>query len=286
MQNKCDDLCFGYLLTPYLGAAPPAKKIRAVNKKQAAPQADAAATERAQTETSALKPSESEPCQATASEKENASPHVAGPALYIGKFDLYSTKLKFLTPEYLPQGATKPDFYRLYKKLLFFQAKPDYSMRIDLHDDGGPSAKTGRFSCPNVANPMSDEPFKPIMITRGQAKIVSFDRSEAVHSTTAGSGPGYVARLELDASRAGCSMLSSAKGNFKMHRVWEGEHEGCGVELFEGIWDFHASHGPMLRRKGFGGSTDYDSAFWGIRALKDKEGKEIGIDEDEEEEDY
>lgn len=202
---------------------------------------------------------------------------VSLPERYVGKFDLYSTQLPFLVREYLPEGADKPDFYRLYKKILFYQAKPDFSMRIALDSADSDVAKSGRFSCSQVAEPMGDEEIKPILITDGQAKTVTFNVGQTGHRSTAGSVPGYSARLELGDEGHGC-MISSGRGQFKMRRVWQGEHVGNAVELFEGYWDFHTVWSGLLSRKGFGRGEDYSSAFWGVRARKDADGNEIGIE--------
>ncbi|THG96412.1 hypothetical protein EW026_g5411 [Hermanssonia centrifuga] len=192
---------------------------------------------------------------------------------FTGKFDLYSTLLPFLKSEYLPQGATEPQFETLYEKILFYQAKPDFSMRINIDE-----AKTGRFTCPVICNPMSDEELEPIYIENGQTKQVAFSETEAAHESTIGTGLGYTAKLMLgDSDGCGCGMVSGGKGTFKMRKVWEGEDEGKG-ELFEGYWTFKATYGPTLRRKRFGSGNSSSGVFWAVRARKNADGKEIGID--------
>ncbi|GJE99477.1 hypothetical protein PsYK624_157410 [Phanerochaete sordida] len=186
---------------------------------------------------------------------------------FSGKFDVYSTKLPFLQREYLPEGASKPNFAAVHSKILFYQAKPDFSLRIVLDGDAG------RFACSQVVNPISDEELEPIRL-RGSAESVAFDAREAAHKSTVGAGPGYAARMALDTAHTGCGMVKSGKGTLKMRRVWEED----GKELFEGYWDFDVTYGPTLRRKGFGGGDTYAGAFWAVRALKDAEGEEIGID--------
>jgi hypothetical protein len=82
----------------------------------------------------------------------------------------------------------------------------------------------------------------------------------------------------LDASNAGCGMINSASGIFKLRKVWQGlGDDGKESELFEGYWTLKVAYGPTLRRKGFGTGASYSGSFWGVRALK-KDGKEIGID--------
>lgn len=187
---------------------------------------------------------------------------------FAGKFDLYSTKLPFLLREYLPSGASAPDFEAVHSKIQFYQAKSDFSLRIILAEGGA-----GRFACALVANPMSDEELGPIRISGRSAPAFAFDEDEAAHESTVGTGPGYTGRLTLDTSRSGCGMIQSGTGNIKMRRVWEKN----GQELFEGFWDLRVSYGPTLRRKSFGSGGSYAGAFWGVRGRKDAEGNEIGI---------
>lgn len=203
---------------------------------------------------------------------------------FVGKFDLYSTKLPFLTRHYLPPGARKPQFEAVYKEILVWQAKPDFSIRIALLEDAPdkPVAKHGMFSCGEVYNPLSEEEITPIHIVHGAAKTVSFSAKETLHQSMVGRAPGYIARLELnpgECDQCHCGMINSGAGSLKMRKVWEGTSEtGEKQELFEGYFFFKTQHGATLRRKNWGPSMPYSSGFWGVRALKDEDGEEIGID--------
>ncbi|KAI0659624.1 hypothetical protein C8Q70DRAFT_1053967 [Cubamyces menziesii] len=186
-----------------------------------------------------------------------------------GKFDLYSTQLPFLMSEYLPKGAPKPDFVAVHSKILFYQAKPDFSLRVVLDAEG-----EGRIACSGIVNPISDEELEPIMISGATKRNVRFNAEEAAHPSTVGSGEGFEGKLNLETG--GCGMGCSGKGTFKMRRVWESEDK----ELFEGRWDLRIKFGPTLRRKGCGSGDVSIGSFWAVRALKDTKGEEIGIDKD------
>ncbi|KAG1719843.1 hypothetical protein EDB19DRAFT_1647724, partial [Suillus lakei] len=75
--------------------------------------------------------------------------------------------------------------------------------------------------------------------------------------------------------------VKNAKGIWKMKRVWVGEGEGeageCENELFEGYFSFSVSYDPMYRKAGHGSGSMCRFAFWGVRAMKDNTGKEIGL---------
>ncbi|KAF7798971.1 hypothetical protein EIP86_010200 [Pleurotus ostreatoroseus] len=200
---------------------------------------------------------------------------------FVGKFDLYSTMLPFLTKPYLPPGATEPQFEAVYKEILTKQAKSDFSARIALREDTPDAnvAKNGMFSCGMVYNPMSEEEITPIRIVHGAAKSVSFSTAETLHKSMVGEASGYIARLELDTDECDQCGIKSGAGSLKMRRVWEGKSAtGEKQELFEGSFFFKTQHGPLLSRKGWGSSMPYSSGFWAVRALKGGDGEEIGID--------
>jgi hypothetical protein len=48
-------------------------------------------------------------------------------------------------------------------------------------------------------------------------------------------------------------------------------------ELFEGYFSFSVSYDQMYRKAGHGSGSTCRFAFWGVRAMKDNAGKEIGI---------
>ncbi|TDL20190.1 hypothetical protein BD410DRAFT_841535 [Rickenella mellea] len=211
-----------------------------------------------------------------ANKPERFSPELPSP--FTGKFDLYATQLEFLQSEYLSKGATAPNYKAVFEKILFYQAKPDFTLRCALiADPVDPTESVGVISCSQFINPISDEELKPIHILDGKTKpSVKFGASESAHASTVGAGVGYEAKVELDVNGegCGCGMISSGKGIFKMRKVWADEH---GKELFEGYVSLKVVYGPTLRRKRFGTGASYSVTFWAVRALK-KNGEEVGID--------
>ncbi|TDL20185.1 hypothetical protein BD410DRAFT_791286 [Rickenella mellea] len=209
-------------------------------------------------------------------EAEFFSPELPSP--FTGKFDLYATELSFLESEYLPKGATSPNYKAVFEKILFYQAKPDFSLRCALiaHPVGG-TGSIGRLSCSSFVNPISGEELGPIYIIGGQTKpSVNFGAVASAHSSTVGVGIGYEAKVDLDVKGGGCScgMISSGVGSFKMRKVWAAED---GKELFEGYVSLKVVYGRALRRKGFGNGDSFSVPFWAVRALK-VDGREVGID--------
>ncbi|KAG1813034.1 hypothetical protein EV424DRAFT_1296894, partial [Suillus variegatus] len=74
--------------------------------------------------------------------------------------------------------------------------------------------------------------------------------------------------------------VKNAKGIWKMKRVWIGEGvvgESVKKELFEGYFSFSVSYDQMYRKAGHGSGSTCRFAFWGVRAMKDNTGKEIGL---------
>ncbi|KAF7797779.1 hypothetical protein EIP86_008980 [Pleurotus ostreatoroseus] len=216
--------------------------------------------------------------QAVAAGPSDSSPR------FVGKFDLYSTKLPFLTKHYLPHGATRPQFEAVYREILTWQAKPDFSVRIALREDtpDATAGQNGMFSCSEVYNPLDEEEITPIHIVHGTATTVSFSSKETLHRSMVGMAPGYIARLELNGDECDlceCGIIDTGAGSLKMRKVWEGmSPTGEKQELFEGYFFFKTVNGPILVRKGWGFALPYSSGFWAVRALKDGDGNEIGID--------
>ncbi|KAG1723481.1 uncharacterized protein EDB91DRAFT_1015461, partial [Suillus paluster] len=72
--------------------------------------------------------------------------------------------------------------------------------------------------------------------------------------------------------------VKNAKGIWKMKRVWVGETtKSVQKELFEGYFSFSVSYDSMYRKAGHGSGSMCRFAFWGVRAMKDNTGKEIGL---------
>ncbi|KAF8555439.1 hypothetical protein OG21DRAFT_904431 [Imleria badia] len=198
---------------------------------------------------------------------------------FSGNFDLYGMRLPFLAKVYLPQGATTPNYSALYDKILTFQAKPDYSARCFLAPHDTSSAPPhGRFEDVTMADPFSEEPFDITLEDITYKESLTFTSTERLsfhapeHSTP---GPGLVRDTRLS-SESDCG-IQSAEGVFKIKRVWATEEDGAVKELFEGFFSFNVSYSGLYRRKGHGNGEKYEFAFWGVRAMKDSTGKEIGL---------
>ncbi|KAA1473120.1 hypothetical protein DENSPDRAFT_839549 [Dentipellis sp. KUC8613] len=197
----------------------------------------------------------------------------AGPLLprFTGKFDLYSTQLPFLKTKYLPKGVSQPSFAAVHKEILLYQAKDDFSMRMVLSDEGD----GGLFTCNQIVNPMSEEELGPVDVVRGAAGKVKFGADEVAHAGLVGTAQGWSAKMILDERNCGC-FINGGAGSVKMRRVWASEG---GEELFEGYWTLKVKYSATMARKGFGRGDSYSGGFWAVRARKDAEGNEIGIEE-------
>jgi hypothetical protein len=71
-------------------------------------------------------------------------------------------------------------------------------------------------------------------------------------------------------------MISSASGIFKMRGpVWSDGDK----EMYEGSFTFDVKYSSIASRKGFGRGDYTRAPFWAIRAAKDKDGEEIGVED-------
>jgi len=105
-----------------------------------------------------------------------------------------------------------------------------------------------------------------------KSELSSFAAPDAIPE-----GPGISGEMELADSHCG---IQSASGAFKIKRVWTKPNpdvDGEFAELFEGFVSFDVSYSGLYRRKGHGNGDSVEFAFWGVRARKDKDGKEIGL---------
>lgn len=125
-------------------------------------------------------------------------------------------------------------------------------------------------------DPMAERPFDITLDSFTHKKSLTFTPTERSsfqapeHSTP---GPGLVCHTGL---LPVCG-IKSAKGVFKIKRVWENEQDGSVKELFEGFFSFSVCYDSMYRKAGHGNGAKYKFAFWGVRAMKDNTGKEIGL---------
>jgi hypothetical protein len=197
---------------------------------------------------------------------------------FSGNFDLYGMYLPSLAKLCLPQGATTPDYSAVYDRILASQAKHDYTAHCFLAPQNKSSSAPphGRFESTSVLDPMAERPFDIELDSFTYKKSLSFTPTERLsfqaseHNTP---GPGLVGHTGLSPL---CG-IKSAKGVFKIKRVWTKEKDGAMKELFEGFFSFSVCYDSMYRKAGHGNGAKYKFAFWGVRAMKDNTGKEIGL---------
>ncbi|KAG9318088.1 hypothetical protein JVU11DRAFT_154 [Chiua virens] len=197
---------------------------------------------------------------------------------FSGNFDLYGMYLPYLAKLCLPPGATSPDYSAVYDRILSSQAKHDYTARCFLspHDVSTAVPPHGRFESSSIIDPMAERPFEINLDSFTYKKALTFTPTERLsfqvpeHST---SGPGLVGHTGL---LPVCG-IKNARGIFKIKRVWTREQGGLLRELFEGFFSFSVGYDSMYRKAGHGNGATYKFAFWGVRAMKDNTGKEIGL---------
>jgi hypothetical protein len=124
-----------------------------------------------------------------------------------------------------------------------------------------------------------------VYVEGGTVRDIMFTAIECEMPSRAGKSLGFSARLRVDADAAGCGMIKAGRGEIKMQKVWDSEMVGEGGqrqtgrigELWEGWWGLDVRYGPTLKRE-HGRGEKYTTTFWAVRAKKDKDGREIGID--------
>lgn len=228
------------------------------------------------------------------------------PAIFSGNFDLYGMYLPFLVKAYLPPGSTSPDYAAVYDTILAYQSKHDYTARCFL----SLSSDTGRAESVSIFDPMMERPFDVLISNlkhRAELTFTSSERASFLAPDHSPVSPGVIGQAGLP-SQCG---VKNAKGIWKMKRVWVGEgvageceNVGDGTtvdcvgeaadsstkanagkktskavkkELFEGYFSFSVSYDQMYRKAGHGSGSTCRFAFWGVRAMKDNTGKEIGL---------
>ncbi|KAG2088689.1 uncharacterized protein F5147DRAFT_726787 [Suillus discolor] len=228
------------------------------------------------------------------------------PAIFSGNFDLYGMYLPFLVKAYLPPGSTSPDYAAVYDTILAYQSKHDYTARCFL----SLSSDTGRAESVSIFDPMMERPFDVLISNlkhRAELTFTSSERASFLAPEHSPVSPGVIGQAGLPPQ---CG-VKNAKGIWKMKRVWVGEgvvgeceNVGDGTtidcvgeaadsstkanagkkaskavkkELFEGFFSFSVSYDQMYRKAGHGSGSTCRFAFWGVRAMKDNTGKEIGL---------
>lgn len=213
--------------------------------------------------------------------------------IYAGNLDLYAMFLPFLNKVYLPDGVATPKYEELYRTLLHFQAKPNYSARCFLAPSSHPADPScsvptthttenmfSRFESLTMIDPMTEIPYEIQICAILPKKELSFapntEQPSFSHPETSSSapGPGISAKTRIPDQ---CGIKSS-RGVFKMKRVWAKKTpDGTLQELFEGFFSFNISFDTLYKKAGHGNGAKYRYAFWGIRASKGSDGKEIGL---------
>lgn len=218
-------------------------------------------------------------------EQDRTTPHIVCnpnmtqlPPTFSGNFDLYGMYLPFLARLCLPPGATTPDYSAVYDRILASQAKHDYTARCFLapQDVSSLAPPHGRFESASVLDPMAERPFDIMLDCFTYKKSLTFtptERSSFQVPEYSVPGSGLVGHTGLSPV---CG-IKSAKGVFKIKRIWTREQDGLMKELFEGFFSFSVCYDSMYRKAGHGNGATYKFAFWGVRALKDNTGKEIGL---------
>ncbi|KAH7890182.1 hypothetical protein F5I97DRAFT_647256 [Phlebopus sp. FC_14] len=190
--------------------------------------------------------------------------------------------LPFLAKAYLPHGATTPDYAAVYDRILTCQAKHDYTARCFLAPPGVSSSPDsqaptcGRFESSTIIEPMLERPFDLNLGSFTYKKSLTFtptERTSLLAPQQTPPGPGVIGQTGLPGKYG----VKSSRGVFKMKRVWVTTDERCTKELYEGFFSFSVSYDGMYHKAGHGNGAKYKFAFWGVRALKDNTGKEIGL---------
>ncbi|KAF7337775.1 hypothetical protein MSAN_02251300 [Mycena sanguinolenta] len=194
-----------------------------------------------------------------------------------GKFDLYSMQLPFLAKVYLPQGESEPQFVALYKKILEYQAKPDFTARCVLPDSKS-SLADGRLRSAIFQDPMEEMPWDIAVEDLEHVDVVKFTAAETAKFPTAPRrASGVSGRTALE-DEGHCG-VQSASGVFRMQLAYTGKDDaGNEVNIFEGYLSFNVSYSGLYRRKGHGNGDKIGFPFWAVRARRDAAGKEIGLE--------
>ncbi|KAF9053515.1 hypothetical protein BDP27DRAFT_1454526 [Rhodocollybia butyracea] len=159
---------------------------------------------------------------------DELSPHdiddgdVGRSSIFSGKFDIYVVELPFLSSVYLPKGTSQPQYENLYKTILKYQAKPDFTAQCAIPDLSRQTSGSGSLSSVCFADPFSDEPYDIAIENVESVDKVSYtaiQQGKFIGTPTTGI-PGVLGNLSLRDS--GCGIQSS-KGEFRMTRVLDEE---------------------------------------------------------------
>lgn len=199
--------------------------------------------------------------------------------------------LPLLYNVYLPEGIAAPQYESLYKTIVRFQAKPDYSARCFLIPPTNPAdpisatntsipstAKGSYFESLTMIDPMTEMPYdiqlRNILYKKSLSFAPNTERPSfaAPEASSSAPGPGISAKTSIPDQ---CGIKSS-KGVFKMKRVWAKlTPEGAMQELFEGFFSFSVSFDSLYKKAGHGNGAKYKYAFWAVRASTGADGSTI-----------
>ncbi|KAK0449050.1 uncharacterized protein EV420DRAFT_1767108 [Desarmillaria tabescens] len=194
-----------------------------------------------------------------------------------GKFDLYNMSLDYLCR--FAHGET--DYEAIYIAILEHQEKSEFSAQVAIPkapyfaEDG--AAKDPAFCIEDMDIP----PF-PLLLkyiravdTIGYTDMELNFFPESDDDAVRINAPGLMADLKLARRNPSASCCS---GKFLMHRCWmQTKGDGSIVELFEGYFDVSLSYGKT-KFDGHACSADSVFGFWAVRARKDENGEEIGVE--------
>ncbi|KAK6981767.1 hypothetical protein R3P38DRAFT_3459856 [Favolaschia claudopus] len=190
-----------------------------------------------------------------------------------GKFDLYRMELPFLKKVYLPPARTTdaPQFEALYDTIVPLQAKSDFSGRCVIPSEASKYLLDGRLESVDMQDPMEEMPWEIALTDLEVVDAVVFTEQERHKFLTPpkkNCGKGIHGRTELATDHCG---VDEAEGVFRMQRAGS-------ASIWEGFLSFNVSHSWMYQRKGHGRGQKSGFPFWAVRAKKDDNGDEIGLE--------
>ncbi|PBK89256.1 hypothetical protein ARMGADRAFT_1065144 [Armillaria gallica] len=262
---------------------PAATNKKASSKKKAAPAANVGEKRPRSPSLDASKMAEevgkrAKIAETTSHSENNVEKEEDNGPVFSGKFDLYAMVLPFLSKVYLPTNSSStPQYEELHKTILTYQAKPDFSAQIVLPD--APYTKDGVAGSRALRDPMECLPYDLSLENIKAVNKLSYTEHQKsfflARDSDMESGPAVTANTGI--IDGGCG-IQTARGKFIMKRVWtKANPDGSLIELFEGFFSLMISYSSLYKRKGHGSGDDTEFAFWAVRARKDANGKEIGL---------
>ncbi|KAK0231767.1 hypothetical protein EDD85DRAFT_971440 [Armillaria nabsnona] len=207
-----------------------------------------------------------------ATEATNVVKEKAG---FSGKFDLYNMSLDYLR-------RLGNDYEALYDAILERQEKSEFSAQVAIPkapyfaEDG--AAKDPAFCIEDMdmfSFPLRLKYIRSVNAGYTDEELNFFPEGDDDSDSVRANAPGLIADLKLAGRNPSARCCS---GKFLMHRSWtQTKRDGSIVELFEGYFDVSLSYG-QIKYDDHACSVDNVFGFWAVRARKDEDGKEIGIE--------